>query len=247
MRCPATIPLLLQVLISTLSAAVAAALSPPRRDLSEGMEGAGESPGSAMKVIGVTGGICSGKSTLARIFSEKGVKVVDADLLGHKAYEQGSACYHSLRNAFGDGILTSSGDIDRRVLGGLVFGSKDKMKLLCDIVWPEIRRLIGLELGHLRDAGERLVVLEAAVMVEAGWQDLVDELWVVQADVDTAVQRLMQRNGLTEELARQRISAQLSAAERNKAATLVIDNNLAPEDFRRVVEELVEQQRRLAR
>lgn len=178
-----------------------------------------------MHVIGLTGGIASGKSTVTRFFRDRQVPVIDADLLGHRTYEPGSGTFQQVVAAFGPELVAADGTIDRKVLGGKVFGRPDELKRLTDIVWPGIRRLASEELSELETAGNDLAVLEAAVLLEASWQDLCDEVWVVTVEPDLAVARLAERNGLDEAAARARIASQLSNAERVAAAQVVIENN----------------------
>jgi phosphopantetheine adenylyltransferase/dephospho-CoA kinase len=176
-------------------------------------------------VIGLTGGIASGKSTVTRFFADQGIPVIDADLLGHRTYEPGTATQAAVVAAFGDEVLAADGTIDRRVLGGKVFGKPEELKRLTDIVWPGIRQLASEEIERLEADGQSMAVLEAAVMFEAGWQDLTDEVWVVVVEPDQAVERIIARNGLDEAAARARIDSQLSNAERVAGATIVIQNN----------------------
>lgn len=178
-----------------------------------------------MHTIGLTGGIASGKSTVANFFREKAVPVIDADLLGHRTYEPGSDTFKAVVATFGHELVAPDGTIDRKVLGGKVFGKPEELKRLTDIVWPGIRRLAREELSELETAGNHVAVLEAAVLFEAGWEDLVDEIWVVVVDPDIAVQRLFTRNGLDEPAARARLASQLSNAERVARAHLVLENN----------------------
>ena len=178
-----------------------------------------------MHVIGLTGGIASGKSTVTRFFRDHDVPVIDADLLGHRTYEPGTGTFKAVVAAFGDDLVAADGTIDRRVLGAKVFGKPDELKRLTDIVWPGIRKLASEELAGFETAGNRLVVLEAAVLFEAGWEDLADEIWVVVVEPELAVQRLASRNGLDPEAARARIASQLSNAERVARADVVIENN----------------------
>ena len=184
-----------------------------------------------MHVIGLTGGIASGKSTVTRFFREREVPVIDADLLGHRTYEPGSDTFRAVVRAFGDELVASDGTIDRKVLGGKVFGKADELKKLTDIVWPGIRRLANEELSELETAGNSLAVLEAAVLLEAGWQDLADEVWCVVVDPAIAVARLAERNGLDEAAARARIDSQLSNDERIAEADVIIENNGSFEDL----------------
>lgn len=135
-----------------------------------------------MKVIGLSGGICSGKSSVTQICQDLGGYIINADLLGHQAYAPGTDCYHDLVNQFGEEIVSSDGSINRRALGGIVFSDESKLKLLNQIVWPRIRNLIEIELNELRERGVGIVVLEAAILIEAGWQDIVDEIWVIETE-----------------------------------------------------------------
>lgn len=179
-----------------------------------------------MFVIGLTGGIAAGKSLVSETLRELGAVVIDADRLGHRSYEPGTPGFQKVVNAFGHDIVGTDGVIDRRVLGGKVFGAPEEMQRLNDIVWPEIRKLLRDELDHLRDRdADAVVVLEAAVLIEAGWQDLCDEVWVVNTTIRNAVERLQVRNGLSEDAALARINSQMSARERAEHADVKIDNN----------------------
>jgi dephospho-CoA kinase len=178
-----------------------------------------------LHVIGLTGGIASGKSTVARFFREHDIPVIDADVLGHRTYEPGSDTFAAVVRTFGKELVAPDGTIDRKVLGAKVFGKPDELKKLTDIVWPGIRRLASQDLSEFETAGNGLVVLEAAVLFEAGWQDLTDEIWVVVVEPELAVERLAARNGLDPEAARARIASQLSNAERVAQADIVIENN----------------------
>ena len=178
-----------------------------------------------MHVIGLTGGIASGKSTVTRFFEDRDIPVIDADILGHRTYDPGTDTFNAVVKAFGDDLVAADGSIDRRVLGGKVFGRPDELKRLTDIVWPGIRKLASESLSEFEAAGNALVVLEAAVLFEAGWEDLVDEVWVVVVEPEFAIKRLAERNGLDEAAAKARIDSQLSNAERTARADTVIENN----------------------
>ncbi len=184
-----------------------------------------------MHVIGLTGAIASGKSTVARLFHERDVPVIDADILGHRTYEPGTDTFAAVVRTFGDELVAADGTIDRKVLGGKVFGRPEELKKLTDIVWPGIRRLASQALSEFEAAGNSLVVLEAAVLFEAGWQDLTDEIWVVVVDPEHAVERLAARNGLDAEAARARIASQLSNQERIAQSDVVIENNGGLDDL----------------
>lgn len=178
-----------------------------------------------MHTIGLTGGIASGKSTVAQFFRDKGVPVLDADILGHRTYDPGTETFRAVVNAFGDDIVTPEGTINRQALGAKVFGKPEEMKKLTDIVWPGIFRLAEQNLSDLEVAGNEIAVVEAAVLFEAGWDRMVDEVWCVVTDPDIAVERLAKRNGLDEAAARARIASQLTNAERIAKSQVVIENN----------------------
>ena len=179
-----------------------------------------------MKIIGLTGGIASGKSTAARYLGECGAHVIDADILGHRAYDPGTDAFRQVVATFGDDVVGDDGNIDRRALGGKVFGKPDQLTALTDIVWPEIRRLAAVATEEIRARdSDAIVILEAAVLFEAGWEQGLDETWVITVDVDVAVQRAMARDNHDEEAVRKRIAAQLSNSERVARASVAIDNS----------------------
>ncbi len=178
-----------------------------------------------MRSIGLTGGIASGKSTVTKTLAEQGAVIIDADLLGHETYEPGTDTFRKVVDAFGSDIVAADGTIDRKVLGGKVFGQPDGMTRLTDVVWPGIRALAEARLSELGAGGAEVAILEAAVMIEAGWQDLVDEVWVITVPPEVARERLMERNGLSAEDADNRISSQLSNDERIKHADVVISTD----------------------
>lgn len=184
-----------------------------------------------MLTIGLTGGIASGKTTVSQFFRARNVPVIDADILGHRAYEPGSEGFKGVVATFGDDLVAPDGTIDRKVLGAKVFGKPEEMKRLTDVVWPAIRKMASEELSQLETAGNNLAVLEAAVLFEAGWEDLVDEIWVVVVDPDQAVVRLAARNGLDEAAARARLASQLSNDERIGRGHHIINNSGSLEEL----------------
>ncbi len=179
-----------------------------------------------MKVICLTGGIASGKSTAAGFLSDRGANVIDADKLGHQVYDPGTQAYLKVIETFGDDIVADDNHIDRRALGARVFGRPEELNKLTGIVWPEIRRLAELEIAGL-DAvyPDGIAVLEAAVLFEAGWQDIGDETWVVVVDREVAIERSMARDGFDRAAVESRIDSQLSNEQRIKLADVVIENN----------------------
>lgn len=179
-----------------------------------------------MKAIGLTGSIASGKSTAARHLEGRGAHLIDADRLGHLAYEPGTTAHREILDAFGQEVAGDDGRIDRCALAGRVFGRREDLERLTAIVWPEIRHLAEERLAALRVSDPAgMVVLEAAVLLEAGWDDLVDEVWVLLADPEIALRRALLRDGSDETEVRRRIEAQLSNEERARRAHVVIEND----------------------
>ena len=187
-------------------------------------------------VIGLTGGIASGKSAVSAMLGEKGALIIDADKVGHEAYAPGSDCYRDVIAAFGDDIVAPDGQIDRKALGAKVFGAPEQRKRLEGIVWPWMRTTMEQRLTALRHDGVPVVVLEAAVLLEADWTPLADQVWVVIASPDIARERVVRRNGLTPEQADQRIAAQLTNDERAARADVILENNGTLADLRERVD-----------
>ncbi|MFU8816260.1 MAG: dephospho-CoA kinase [Pseudomonadales bacterium] len=182
--------------------------------------------------IGLTGGIASGKSTAARYLEQLGAHVIDADRLGHRAYEPDTPAFAEVVATFGEQVVAADGSIDRKALGACVFGAPDKLKQLTDIVWPQIRRMAEAEMASVAAADPaRVVVLEAAVLFEAGWEDAVDEVWAVVVAPEVARDRACARDGLEPDAVQKRIDAQMSNDERRRRADVVIDNSGNPESL----------------
>ncbi|MBT5153252.1 MAG: dephospho-CoA kinase [Gammaproteobacteria bacterium] len=179
-----------------------------------------------MKVICLTGGLASGKSTAVKHLAGKGAVIIDADILGHQAYNPGTAAFDDVISAFGEDVRGDDGQIDRKVLGGKVFGKPEELRKLTDIVWPEIRRLAELELAAIADRDpEAIVVLEAAVLFEAGWEDIGEEIWVLTVDRETAIARSMARDKAPRDAVERRLDSQLSNEVRTSRADVVVTND----------------------
>lgn len=184
------------------------------------------------RVICLTGGIASGKSTAARFLQEQGAHVIDADQLGHRSCEPGGPAYAKVVEAFGSEILGADGRVDRKALGAKVFGRPAELAKLTGIVWPAIRALAAEEVSRVRaQRSAPLIVLEAAVLLEAGWQNIGDEVWVCVVEPEVAIARAMQRDGADRAAIERRLEAQASNAERMVRADVVIDNNGTPEQL----------------
>jgi len=188
-------------------------------------------------VIGLTGGLGTGKTTVAEMLREKGAVVINADQLGHQVYEPGRPAYREIIEAFGPQVVGEDGAIDRRRLAQVVFADPQALARLNRITHPRIREAIRERLAQLARDGAQVVVLEAALLLEAGWDDLVDEVWVTMAPPEVAAQRAAARSGLPLEEAMARIRAQMDNEERARRAQVVIDTGRPLEETRRQVEE----------
>lgn len=164
-------------------------------------------------VLGLTGGIASGKSAICKRLHGLGAGTVDCDKLGHQAYAKGTVGYDKVVGTFGSGILNSDGEVNRRSLGAIVFSDETKMQTLNKIVWPEIAKLATEEVKKFGAEGKAVVVLEAAILLRAGWEELCHEVWGCVIPVKEAVKRLHDRNNLSEEEAMKRIHLGVTNSE----------------------------------
>lgn len=186
-----------------------------------------------MLTIGLTGGIGSGKSTVANILAELGALVWDADVIGHSVYEPGMPARDELVAAFGSAIVGPDGKIDRKALGRIVFADTAALKCLNAIVHPRIFERMEAMVREARAAGERrLIVIEAAILIEAGWQNSVDEVWLVVASRERVIERVARDRKMTREQIEARIRAQLPEQERRKWADVVIANDGTLDELR---------------
>jgi dephospho-CoA kinase len=191
-----------------------------------------------MITVGLTGGIASGKSEVAAMLAARGAAVIYADQIGHEAYRRGTDEYLQVVAAFGPEVIGEEGEIDRRRLGQKVFDDAEARQRLEAIVWPAMRRMMEQRLSTLERQGVPVAVLEAAVLIEADWLPLVDEVWVVEAPPEVARQRLMAYKGLSSAEAEARLAAQITNEERRRHADVVIDNGGSLEETRRQVDRL---------
>ncbi len=186
-----------------------------------------------MKVLGLTGGIGSGKTAASQVLAELGAVVIDADRVGHETYLPGTPGWDRVVSAFGRGVVAADGTIDRKRLGAIVFGDPAKLAQLNAIVHPLIRDAVAARIRALRAAAEATaIVVEAALLVEARWDALVDEVWVVTARPDVVEHRLIVQRNLDPNAIAARVKAQLSDQERTAAAAVVIDNSGSLEELR---------------
>jgi len=191
-----------------------------------------------MRVIGLTGGISSGKSTVARIIAACGVPVIDADQLARDVVLPGSPALAAITELCGPTVLRDDGSLDRQALGGMVFADPSLRRGLETILHPAIKRLAEEKLAQLRSSGTPVVVYMAPLLIEAGATDRVDEIWVVSVDRETQIARTMARDGISREEAEQRLAAQMPMEEKVRHGRVVIDNRGSLADLEKAVAEL---------
>jgi dephospho-CoA kinase len=185
-----------------------------------------------MRVIGITGGIGTGKTTVCNFLQELGATVLDLDLIGHESYKKDTLCYGDLVAAFGAEVLLQDGEIDRKKLGAIVFADEVERKKLNAIVWPAMRMILQENLRKSEEQRIQIVVLEAAVLIEAGWQDVVNELWVVDASREKVRERVKERDGLSDEEISKRIAAQYPQEVLMGYADAVVNTDCSLEELR---------------
>lgn len=188
-------------------------------------------------VLGLTGGIASGKSTVSRLFLTHNIPVVDADVGARIVIEPGTEALKKVQNLFGEEILLANGELNRKKLGELIFSDYLKRKQLNECLSYYIREWILSEKDRLITSGHELIVLDIPLLFEAGYNKDVDEIMVVAVDKETQLTRLMKRNELSQAEAIQRIESQMELSEKVAQADYIIYNNGTLEDTVRQVEE----------
>ena len=191
-----------------------------------------------MKVIGLTGGIGSGKSEVSQFLAELGAVILNADEVGHEAFKPDTEIWRQVVAAFGRRILTPDGNIDRKKLGEIVFGKPESLSQLNQIMYPRLYALVKAQLEEYRRQGVAVVVLEAPLLIEADWTSLVDEVWVTTAPEATVLKRLEERTGLSQAESLARIRSQLPSAERVRHADVVVNTDCDPDELKVKVKEL---------
>jgi len=186
-------------------------------------------------LVGLTGGIGSGKSTVARMLEQRGAVVFDADLLARKAVETGTPGYQAVVERFGADVLAPGGDLDREALASIVFADPAARRDLEAIVHPEVRRMFAEGTEEHRDSN-RVVVFSAPLLVETGMHTAFEVLLVVSTTVITQVQRLMRDRGMSEDAVRARIAAQAPLEDKAAVANVLIDNEGSIEELEAQVE-----------
>ncbi|GAA1369847.1 dephospho-CoA kinase [Peribacillus frigoritolerans] len=177
------------------------------------------------QIIGITGGIASGKSTVSLYLQELGFTIVDADLASRAVVEPGEEAYHQVVEAFGEEILLTDGNIDRVKLGSIIFNDQEKRLLLNGIVHPAVRNWMRVKTEAALSSGEETVFMDIPLLFESKLTFMVDKTLLIYVDEQVQLKRLMNRNGLSETEALARINSQMPLADKKALADAVIDNN----------------------
>jgi len=193
-----------------------------------------------MKVIGFTGGIGSGKTTITEYLAELGAIVIDADKVGHEAFEPNTEIWREVVAEFGKDILAPDNRIDRGKLGPLVFADPDALARLNQIMHPRMFDMMKARIEEYRQQGVAVVVIEAAVLIEANWTPLADEVWVATAPESAVLDRLEKQRGMDKEQTLSRIRSQLTTDERTTHADVVLQNDGSLDELKAKVSQLWE-------
>ena len=193
---------------------------------------------AGIRIIGLTGGIATGKSSVGGFLQQKGAMVIDADQLSREAAKPGSNGLDRICEAFGAEILMADGTLNRTQLREMVFADSAKRCKLEAILHPEIKRLAEEHIAAAAAEGRRIVFYVAPLLIEAGATDRVDEVWVVTVRPEIQISRLMVRDGISRDQAQQIISSQMSLADKERCGRIVIDNSGTPEETESILNEL---------
>tara|TARA_Y100000588_G_scaffold28394_1_gene27763 strand:- start:1663 stop:2277 length:615 start_codon:yes stop_codon:yes gene_type:complete len=183
-------------------------------------------------VIGLTGGIGTGKTEVTHVLRDLGAVIIESDKVAHLSYRPGTDAYEEIVEQFGKEVIDDSGVIDRAKLGGLVFADPDLRIQLETIVWPAVRGWITERLIQEKERGTKIIVVEVPKLFEAGWEDLADSIWTVEAPSASIAQRVNVRSNLSETQKNARVQAQMTKWERAERADLLIENSAELVDLR---------------
>ena len=191
-------------------------------------------------VIGFTGNIGSGKSTISQLMAELGAAVLSADEIGHEALEPHTETWQEVVNIFGQEILKAGGEVDRQKLAEIVFNDAESLAKLNQVMHPRMYLMAEERIEKLKQQGTKVIVLEAPLLIEAGWLSLVEQVWVTVASEATVLPRLRQRSGLSKDQAIARLHSQLPPEEKIKYADVVINTDVPLSEVQTRVKELWE-------
>lgn len=190
------------------------------------------------RVIGLTGSIASGKSTVSAYLVDKGYQVIDADQLVRHLQAKGGKLYQALLDWIGEDILLENGELNRPLLGEFIFSSEENLKKSAQLQNPIIQQELANQLQHMMSEYD-LVFMDIPLLFEQGYEGWCDEVWLIWVDEETQIKRLVKRNGYSEDIARLRMSKQMSLTEKKGRADQLIDNRGSLEETFQQLDELL--------
>ncbi|MBM7624620.1 dephospho-CoA kinase [Sporohalobacter salinus] len=183
-------------------------------------------------LIGLTGGIASGKSTVSDILKDIGVSVIDADLIAREIVKPGKIAWQKIIDTFGKEVLLPNQELNRERLGQIIFDDPEARKKIDQITHPEIVKKIKKRVGQLQDQGEEIIVVDIPLLIEVGMVDFFDEIWVVYVSRETQLERLMSRDGIDHQTAVNKVEAQMSLEKKKEYADRLVINEGDKADLR---------------
>ena len=196
-----------------------------------------------MKIIGLTGGIASGKSTVTSLLRQHNLPVLDADAIAWELAQPGRSLWQAYVNRYGEKVLLPNRQLNRQAVADIVFSQPEEKKWMDSMSHPIIQAEIQSQLTDLRHQGAKAVVLDVPLLYEAGWDSMTDEVWLVYVNRENQLARLMSRNGYSQQEAMRRIQVQMPLEEKKKMAQVIIDNNGTSQELVVKVRELLNKQK----
>lgn len=184
-------------------------------------------------ILGLTGGIATGKSTVAKMFIEKGIPVIETDLISRNILEKGTDAYYEIVKSFSSDILLTNMEINRKKLGRKIFANAQKRAILNGIVHPRVKEMVDSEISRYQEQHEKVIVIDVPLLFETNYQDIVDKIIVVYTTQSQQLNRLISRDHITKEYAQMKINAQMSLSEKVDLADYVINNSFSILDTKR--------------
>ena len=181
--------------------------------------------------IGLTGGIASGKSTVLTYFKDKGIPYIDADIVAREVVEPGTEGLKAIVNAFGSNVLHDNGTLNREALGAIVFHNEEKRRQLNNSLKEHIQNRIMELTAHYESNRTAVLIYDIPLLIEGEWNAMMDEVWLVYVNEPTQIERLMSRNGFSEDDALARIKSQMRLDDKRSFADVIIDNNGTPQEL----------------
>ena len=187
-------------------------------------------------VVGITGRICTGKSTISKTFEERGIPVIDCDKLGHELYQKDSIVFNDFIKLFGKQIIGEDGNINRKELSKCVFNNPENVKKISDLTWPAIYELLKQRINEYGSKGHKIVGVEAALLIKVDWP-IVNSIWQTRTSDEIIIERLQKRNNLSREDALKRLQNQPSQQEYDEKSEISIDTSYSSEETAKSVNE----------